>query len=146
MEQKDLIGTWKLASYKITWESSEKMIYPFGEDAVGYLIYTADGFVSVLIKRAHRPKCSFDDFRAMSIPEKIEMADNSGGYIGRYEMVGSTLIHKPEASIFPNFIHVPQIRQYRYSPQQLILECDYEGEGEKPGLSQLVWKRISKGE
>lgn len=145
MEQKDLIGTWSLKSFKIFWKDSEMVLFPYGENAVGYLIYTADGYASVHIMRARRPKCVFDDFRAMSIPEKIEMADNSGGYVGRYEIVGSTVIHYPEVSIFPNFIDVPQIRQFQFSGDQMTLSSEYSGrEHGQPGHSELVWKKVVK--
>ena len=65
------------------------MIYPYGEDAMGYLIYTTEDYVSVHIMRANRPRCASDDYRisdhrlVLTCGHPVEM----NGKPGRSELV-----------------------------------------------------------
>ncbi len=54
MTANPLIGTWRL----ISWENRSldgQISYPLGQDAVGYLLYTPDGYMCVAIMRPNRP-------------------------------------------------------------------------------------------
>lgn len=142
MNKQDVVGVWKLISFEIFWKDSRKVIRPYGENPVGYLIYTLDGFVSLHFMRANRKVCSSADYRNTTVSEKTEMADNYGGYIGRFEIRDQTIIHYPEVCVFPNFHKVPQEREFSLSGKRLTLECDYPGEDQgKQGRSQIIWQR-----
>jgi hypothetical protein len=143
MQLKELVGTWKLISFKITWDKTDKVIYPFGEDALGYLIYTLDGHMSVQFMRANRTNCSTDEYKNLSTKEKIEIATNFGGYSGTYQIHENKIIHHPLISAFPNFIRIPQVREYELVKDLLILKCAYpKKEMRKEGLSQIIWERL----
>ena len=47
MEPNPLIGAWRLVTYEA--HSGDEISYPLGEDASGYIMYTPDGYMSVLI-------------------------------------------------------------------------------------------------
>ena len=49
------IGTWRLLSYEIRRADGE-IKYPWGQDPVGLLIYSGDGYISVAMMSANRPK------------------------------------------------------------------------------------------
>jgi hypothetical protein len=51
-----LVGSWRLISYEVRDGDGELAGYPLGDDAAGYLIYTADGFMSVQVMRRDRPR------------------------------------------------------------------------------------------
>lgn len=139
MQKENLIGSWKLISYKIIWPAGNEETYPYGPDAKGYLIYTPN-HVSVHIMHPDRRQCTTQDFRGAAMDEKIEMADNYGGYVGTYEIYQNTVIHYPEISMYHNFTLTPQVRHFQFNEDQLILGCPY-GKG---GHSQLIWQRIDE--
>ena len=138
MQKENIIGTWKLISYKIIRPLKEEM-YPYGPDARGYLIYTPS-HVSVHIMHPERRQCTTQDFRGAEVEEKLEMADNYGGYVGTYEIRDNTVIHYPEISMYHNFTLTPQVRYFQLNENQLILECPH---GED-GRSHLIWQRIDE--
>jgi Lipocalin-like domain len=49
----DLIGTWRLRSWKNV-ASDGSAVNPLGEKPVGYIFYNHDGYMSVEIMAAHR--------------------------------------------------------------------------------------------
>ncbi|HZE15620.1 MAG TPA: lipocalin-like domain-containing protein [Mycobacterium sp.] len=53
MEVDELIGTWRLRSWKNV-ASDGSSIDPFGEAPIGYLFYNHDGYMSVEMMAAHR--------------------------------------------------------------------------------------------
>ena len=57
-----LVGTWALVSFVASADDGS-ISYPFGDDAAGYLTYTADGHVSAQLMRTGRPAYASDDIR-----------------------------------------------------------------------------------
>lgn len=144
MMQKDLIGVWELVEFKITWDDLDEVVYPYGEDGIGYLIYTDCGHMSVQFMRAHRQHCLINDYNNVSISEKIEIGTNFGGYAGTYEVRANHVVHYPKIASFPNFINITQVREFKQDKDILTLECLYPVEKQgKAGLSRIVWKKLS---
>ena len=52
MESNPLIGAWRLVSYE--GRTGDNVLYPLGEDATGYIMYTHDGHMSVAMMAAGR--------------------------------------------------------------------------------------------
>ncbi|MCB1075950.1 MAG: lipocalin-like domain-containing protein [Simkania sp.] len=137
MPKSKLLGAWKLVSCSIN--NSDGVTYPYGKDAIGYIIYTPDNVVSVHMMSASRMYASQHQFRSGTDAEKIEAAENFGGYVGRYEVSGDVVTHFPEACGFPSFINVPQKRKIDLSGNVLTLSCtDPSGQNE----SIVVWERV----
>ena len=61
MNQDSLVGTWKLVSFELR-STDGQVFYPLGTDALGYLIYSEDGYMAVAIMRssAHCTRSSTD--------------------------------------------------------------------------------------
>lgn len=95
---------------------------------MGYLIYTDDGYTSVQFMRAYRPNYINADFQNLNSEEKIEIAKNFGGYPRKYEITDNAIIHYPEVSIFPNFIHSPKVKIYKLFDPCLQLSSPYFNE------------------
>ena len=130
------VGTWKLLSYTVSFEGEEEPFMPFGKDPMGYLIYTPTQ-VSVHVMRSDRqPKMA-------PLEEKIESAENYGGYVGRYEIAGDTVVHYPEICGVLSFLQTSQVRDFRFDGNLLTLECPYHAQDKGPGRSKLVWERVS---
>ena len=56
MLRTEVLGAWELVSYTAQDTHSEGPItYPLGPDALGLIMYTADGYMSAQIMRPDRP-------------------------------------------------------------------------------------------
>jgi hypothetical protein len=101
MTSNPLVGTWRL----ISWENRSldgRVSYPLGEDAVGYISYSQDGYVFVAMMRADRKEFTAGDLLRASAEEKAHAAETYMTYCGRYEFHGDTVVHHVELSLFPN--------------------------------------------
>jgi hypothetical protein len=130
------IGTWKLLSYTVSFEGEEELFMPYGKDPKGYLIYTST-HVSVHVMRQGRL------FKEVPLEEKIESAENYGGYVGRYEVSGDTVVHYPEICGFLSFLQTSQVRDFRFEGNLHTLECPYFAQDKGYGRSKLVWEKSS---
>ncbi len=143
MKKIDLIGIWKLIYFKMFLQTSKVVIYPYGENPIGYLLYSQDDYMSVHIMRSNRNPCGSSNYSNISHHEKIEIAENYGGYFGKYDICNDAVVHYPEVSSFPNFVHVPLTRQFQLQGDELILEyLSPEDEYDEKINLQLAWKRL----
>jgi Lipocalin-like domain len=141
MASNPLIGTWKLVS----WENRSldgQVSYPLGEDAVGYISYTQDGYVFVAMMRHDRAEFAAGDLVRASAQEKAHAAETYMTYCGRYEFRGSTVVHHVELSLFPNWVGVDQERLVEIVGNRLTVST-------RPmlldGIQQsghLIWERV----
>lgn len=101
-------GTWKLLSFEIQKENGE-IEYPFGEDAIGYVNYTASGHFSV----QYMPK------------QQIGNEIKGVSYFGRYEYNREKdyVVHHVEGSLFPSEEGLDKIRHARLRGKGLKLTC-----------------------
>lgn len=72
-----LVGAWELVSFHVALPDGSRA-HPLGPDAEGYILYTADGFMSAdLMQRGRAPYASGDVQRGT--PE--EMTAAASGYV-----------------------------------------------------------------
>jgi hypothetical protein len=136
MLNEKIIGTWKLISYTMVLEKTQKLYHPYGENPLGFLVYTPTT-VSVHIMRSDR------FLRSTPLETKIEASENYGGYVGKYEIQGDSLIHYPEICGFIDFLKAPQIRKFQFLDDTLILECpSFSQEHGDKTHSKLVWQKL----
>jgi len=95
MDENPLVGAWRLVSYQSTADDGE-VVEPFGPDPVGYIIYTAGGYMSVHIVHADRPSRASDDITGGSDAERLAAVSTYNGYCGRYELHDDRVIHHVE--------------------------------------------------
>ena len=81
MEAKDLIGTWRLRSWKNV-ASDGSAVDPLGEKPLGYLFYNHDGYVSVEIMAAHRVPYHDPDVLGGTPAERAEAISTYLSYSG----------------------------------------------------------------
>lgn len=143
MDKRKFIGIWKLISFEISFKEKTEKFFPYGESPHGYLLYTQDEHVSVHFMSSDRSLCKSDDYKNATPEEKMEIADNYGGYFGKYEIKEDVIIHYPDICAFPNFINVPQIRNYKLSGAHLILECAYVNKNGINGCSKIIWEKCT---
>jgi len=119
-----LIGVWRLVKYTDEHEKSED-IQPFGPNPQGFLIDTADGFVSAQLMKPGRPAFHSADWHH-GTPQEYE-ASGSGyiAYCGTYEVdeEKATVTHIPSVSLLPNLIHGRQCRSIELQGDRLVLQA-----------------------
>ena len=135
------IGTWRLVSFELRREDG-RVVYPFGKDAVGYIMYNKDGYMSVAFMASNRPKFASGDILRGTIDEKASAAETYVSYCGRYEVKGDKIIHHIEVSFYPNWIGVKQERFYKFKGDQLTLSTPTMLIDGVQQSAHLVWERV----
>lgn len=142
MTPNPLIGSWRLMSWENRSIDGQKISYPLGRDAVGYIMYSQDGYMSVTIMRPNRAKFAAGDLLGGSIEEKAQAAETYVSYCGRYEFRGDTVIHHVELSSFPNWVGVDQERLVKLNGNRLTLSTRPILLGGIEQTARLNWERV----
>jgi hypothetical protein len=141
MTANPLIGTWRLLS----WENRSvggEISYPLGKDAVGYIMYGRDGYMSVAIMRPDRAKFAAGDLLSGSAQERARAAGTYVSYCGRYEFRGDTVVHRVELSLFPNWVGVEQERLVEVKGNRLTLSTRPILLGGVQRTAHLIWEAV----
>ncbi|MGD0328815.1 MAG: lipocalin-like domain-containing protein [Nitrososphaeria archaeon] len=140
MSFEKFIGTWKLVSYKL--ELGDKVSYPFGEDAIGYIIYNPDGYMAAFLAPKRRIKFGSADMMGGTADEKIAAADTFISYCGSFEVSEDLVVHRVEASFFPNWVGSRQERFYKFEGDRLTLSTAPMLVYSKMQSAHLIWERV----
>jgi hypothetical protein len=139
-----LVGVWSLVAYADEHENGDET-QPFGPNPHGFLIYTADGFVSAQLMRPGRPAFHSSDWHHGTAEEYLASGSGYIAYCGTYEVdeEKATVTHIPSVSLLPNLIDGRQCRSIDLQGDRLVLRA--AGAPVAGGLnvtSRLEWKRI----
>ncbi len=135
----DFIGTWRLASVETRKEDGS--LHRRGS-RTGYIIYSADGYMSVAFMKEGRSEFASGDIRGGTVDEKVEALNGYISYSGRYNVEGDSVFHNIEVSLFPNWIGDRQERFYEFDGKQLTLSTPLQLVGGVQLSSHLVWKKV----
>ena len=132
-----LIGAWDLISWYETKPNGD-IEYPLGEDALGKLIYSADGHVSAQLVRRNLDRFGNDDWRRASEDESAAAWKGYFGYFGTYsvDLERRSVIHHIEGAWFPNLVGTNQVRRYRFEDSRLTLDAETAW-----GRVRIIWER-----
>ena len=124
MKKEKIIGTWKFESMKVETEKGE-VIFPYGENLYGMLVYTPSGHMSVLLMNPDRSKFASDDPLAGTTEEIEEAYRKFDAYCGTYSIdeEKGTVTHHIEGGKFPNWVGTDQVRQFKFSDDKLLLKA-----------------------
>lgn len=125
--RKAIIGAWRLV-HSVEYGPDGTPHYPFGQDAVGYIIYSASGVMAVQITRrvraedALRPPSGLSDYLA---------------YFGRYEVDTENQLvrHLLEGQLHPGRHPDTLERKYRFYDDKLSLR-PWDGTDR-----EILWQR-----
>ena len=119
-----LIGTWSLLECAEIMQDGSKRL-PYGERALGQVIYTADGRMTAQLVRAGRSAFPSDDYRDAPIALTAAAFQDYFGYFGRYEVdaEAGTVTHFIEGASVPNLENKAQLRTFRLDGDYLVLEA-----------------------
>jgi hypothetical protein len=137
-----IVGTWKLISWTRLVEGTEEP-GPLGPDAIGFIMYTADGYMCGNGMRTNRAKFATSDFRAAPTEEKAAAFESYFGYCGRYQVNDSEgfVTHNVEVSSFPNFTGTAQKRFVTVSGDRMKITTAPFSLGAKQVVSVLLCER-----
>ncbi|GGG91530.1 lipocalin-like domain-containing protein [Silvibacterium dinghuense] len=138
---KDFIGTWRLIDYAFIHDDGivEK---PWGTDLRGYLIYTAEGYMSGNLGPARRKRGVIERISPDPTTDRPRRNRNYIAYTGRFTVEGSKVIHHVEASLFPHWVGRPEVREYRFEGDRLTLRTEPLRAGRHTMVAQLLWERV----
>lgn len=140
MNQSDLVGTWRLVSCELRNEAGDRT-YPMGEDAVGYLTYTTNGYMSATLMQLRRLKFKGGDLLRGTPEEKIAAVDGYVAYCGRYRVEPGKVVHQVEMSLFPNWIGTDQERFVDFVGERIDLRtAPFLVQGKRQ-TAHLIWER-----
>src|ERR671932_507328 len=141
MPDNRLVGTWRLTSWE-NHDGAGQITSPVGRDPRGYIIYTADGYVSVQIMTAQRQRFAADDLLQGSTDEKARAAETFIAYAGGYELASDTVIHHVELSLFPNWVGTRQVRHLDLAGDRLTLSAGPMVLAGRKQIARLIWERV----
>ena len=141
MLKKQFIGTWQLLSCELR-DDDGQVTYPLSKDAVGYIIYTETGYMSVNIMTTSSP-IKFANKNNNFIgdgttEEKIAAAGTYFSYCGQYEIQDNKVIHHVKASLFPNEVGTDLERLFEFGDNKLLLIAPFLGK-----TAYLTWERVA---
>jgi hypothetical protein len=135
----DFVGTWKLAS--IDTRKADSSLHRSGKRK-GYIVYSADGYMSVAFMKEGRSEFTAGDIRGGTVEEKIEAFNGYISYSGPYEVTETSVFHNIEVSLFPNWIGEKQERFYKFNGKRLTLSTPLQLVGGMQLCSHLVWEKV----
>jgi len=144
--ERTLVGTWRLLSWEAR-AADGTVTHPFGEQAFGYAVYTADGHVFVQLMRPGRPAFVGGDVFGGTAEENALALGGYGAYGGSFALEdgGGTVVHHVEVSLFPNWIGGEQRRTIGWDADRLILSTPPILAGGSALVHRLTWERVRSG-
>ena len=136
---KDFVGTWKLVS--VDTRKDDGSLHRSGK-RTGYIIYSADGYMSVAFMKEGRPDFASGDIRGGTVEEKIEAFNGYISYSGTFQVEEDRVYHNIVVSLFPNWIGEKQERYYEFEGDRLILSTPLQLIGGMKLSTHLVWKKV----
>src|SRR5215469_2853040 len=132
---RQLVGTWQLESFTARTPSGDLRM-PFGEHPVGFLVVTADGWLSVHVAARDRPH-----FKTLPLGEPAEQLGafvSYLGYAGPCRIEGDQLITTVVVSSHPNALGTEQARDVELTGDHVVLRGTVLSD-----RNELHWRRIS---
>ncbi len=140
MTDNPFLGTWRL----ISWENRDPAGargYPLGPEAMGYITYTADGYIFAQIMAAERARMATQNPFGGGDAEAAAAARSHMSYCGTYEVRDGEVIHRVAVSDFPNWVGGEQLRFYKFEDGKLILSAPPFQTRKGKITTFLIWER-----
>ncbi len=113
-----LLGTWRMISWKKEFVATGNAVDALGPDPQGFITYTADGRVSVIVVPRDRPAPA-------SLPpsdaEKVRLFDSLFAYAGTYTLGDDKVVHHLDTTWNQSWTGTEQVRFYKLSGNRLSI-------------------------
>ena len=102
--KEDIIGAWEITACESRSLDGQIGPHPVGDNAVGYIIYSSDGYMSLeMMAQKRTPFTEQDPFDANE-EDHAQAFRSHLSYVGKYTVNGEKIIHEVLMSSYPNFI------------------------------------------
>jgi hypothetical protein len=115
-----VVGAWSLVRFD-TDEGRGASKPRFGQDPVGYLLYTADGHMAAVLAGTHRPELKSPSGSSSTEEQRTQSLANFLAYAGRYDVRGDRVFHHVEVSVFTNLMGTTLERQFKIEGDELTI-------------------------
>ena len=137
-----LIGAWRLVAMEYRYADG-RVRYPYGRDASGYIIYTADERMSATLMGGDRAPFGTEYRRGEGGAAKAAAFESYLSYAGRYEFLGDRVVHHVEIALIPDWVGNALVRLAAFEGERLVLSTEPDGEGR---VTVITWERVANGE
>src|SRR5437879_7032976 len=120
-EERALVGSYGLLSFQDIADDGE-IREPLGLNPVGFIVYSAERCISAVIMRAGRPNFVDGDILGGSDAERVAAFGSASAYAGRWAIEDGQVVHRLEATTFPNWTGTEQRRTYELVGDRLRLQ------------------------
>ena len=113
-----IIGIWKIVSYE--WENQATSIRQpmMGKNPTGYIIFTPEGRMMVIITGEGRKTPVTDQ-------DRVGLFNSMSAYTGIYRVEGDKWITKVDVAWFPGRVGTEQVRFFRFDGERLLVISEW---------------------
>lgn len=143
-DPRDFVGAWQLVDWRIEYDDGS-VTRPFGENADGYIVYSADGIMSASIAGARRTQFDQSNVRHARDSEKAAAFDSYFHYAGRWHVDGGDIVHRVTMSLNPGFVGTKQVRHAAFDGAGgLVLSASEAIHGGRLRHHFLQWRSVGR--
>ncbi len=113
-----LLGSWRMISWKKEFVATGKAVDALGPDPQGFITYTADGRVSVIVVPRDRPAPAA---LPPSDAEKVRLFDSLFAYAGTYTLDDDKVVHHLDTTWNQAWSGTDQVRFYKLAGNKLSI-------------------------
>lgn len=144
MKSDDVQGTWVLLDWVQDYDDGRR-IYPFGEDAVGTIVYSGDRMSCIMSRSGRAPFAAGGQWNADDA-DKARAYGEMMAYAGGFSIEGNEVLHHVDLSLFPNWIGGVQRRRAALNGDRLSLTARLEEGTRDARTARLEWRRHILGD
>ena len=115
-----LIGTFRLIAAEHVDEHGA-IGEPFGPDPIGYMTYTAEGYMFVVLSRGDRAQFAAGDILGGTVEERAAAFGDASAFVGRFRTEGNVVTYDLVAATYPNWVGTTQVRTFEFDGDRLVL-------------------------
>lgn len=141
-----LIGTWRIVDY-LAERADGDLMRPMGPDLQGYIMYAADGHVSVNLMKPGRAKFASGDLTQATEQERAGAAESYFAYAGTFQVdeVQKLVVHRVQYCLIPNWSDSEQRRLIFLEGDKLELRAPGPVMvGGEPRVLRILWERARR--
>ena len=113
-----LLGSWRMISWKKEFVATGNAVDALGPDPQGFITYTADGRVSVIVVPRDRPAPAE---LPPSDAEKVRLFDSLFAYAGTYTLDDDKVVHHLDTTWNQAWSGTDQVRFYKLAGKKLSI-------------------------
>lgn len=132
------LGGWQLQLWT-TFHADGSKEYPFGSDAIGQIMYSADGHMSCHLMQANRPLFGKPSVYQVGDEELGRAIRAYSGYFGTFSIDADAgvITHHVAGAWYPDWLGTDQPRRYAFDRGRLFLEAAIGDD-----LVRIEWRRV----